>query len=261
MTSYHGGKQRIGKKLAKVIYDESMDISEEEGFQIKGYCEPFSGMLGVFQHIPELFKEHKPELEYKAGDKNQSVIMMWKAVQQGWKPPSNVSGEEYDRLKNAPDSAMKGYVGHQYSFGGQYFKGYAPKYGKTLDSSDASSRVVKISTKLSDVLFSYGSYEQYSNLRNCVIYCDPPYDSTEQHYRKSFDSKKFHDWCKRMSNNNIVFVSEYTAPREFEQIWSSTSKLTGVSKSQGKHKSKIRTEKLYLVQSHPNNTVDLLHQN
>jgi hypothetical protein len=46
MTAYHGGKQRIGKKLAQVIYDESMDISEEEGFQIKGYCEPFSGMLG-----------------------------------------------------------------------------------------------------------------------------------------------------------------------------------------------------------------------
>jgi hypothetical protein len=57
MTSYHGGKQRIGQKLAQVIYDESMDISEEEGFQIKGYCEPFSGMLGVYKYIPELFKE------------------------------------------------------------------------------------------------------------------------------------------------------------------------------------------------------------
>jgi len=26
MTAYHGGKQRIGKQLAQVIYDEAMDI-------------------------------------------------------------------------------------------------------------------------------------------------------------------------------------------------------------------------------------------
>lgn len=247
MTAYHGGKQRIGKKIAQIIVEESIDMSEEEGWNIKGYCEPFCGMLGVYQHIPELFEENKFKLKYNAGDVNKSVIMMWKAAQKGWKPPKTVSEKKYNQLRDGSDSAEKGYVGHQYGFGGKYFKGYAPKYGKTLDSSDASSRVVKISTKLSDVLFSYGSYEQYSNLRNCVIYCDTPYDSTEQHYRKSFDSKKFHDWCKRMSNNNIVFVSEYTAPREFEQIWSSTSKLTGVSKSQGKHKSKIRTEKLYVL--------------
>jgi DNA adenine methylase len=258
MTSYHGGKQRIGKKLAKVIYDESMDISEEEGFQIKGYCEPFSGMLGVFQHIPELFKEHKPELEYKAGDKNQSVIMMWKAVQQGWKPPSNVSGEEYDRLKNAPDSAMKGYVGHQYSFGGQYFKGYAPKYGHASDSSRAVKRVMNIAKKVSNVSFSAKPYTQYTNLKNYVIYCDPPYSNKEQWYKGSFDSEEFYEWCRYMAQDNIVFVSEYKAPKDFEKIWSKVVKITGL---QVKGAYTSRSENLYLVQSHPNNPVDLLHQN
>ncbi len=62
MTVYHGGKQRIGKQLAKVIVQESLDIADDEGWSIKGYCEPFCGMLGVYQHIPELYNE---KLDYK----------------------------------------------------------------------------------------------------------------------------------------------------------------------------------------------------
>lgn len=43
MTAYHGGKQRIGKEIATVIADMTQDVT------IKGYCEPFCGMLGVYQ--------------------------------------------------------------------------------------------------------------------------------------------------------------------------------------------------------------------
>ena len=244
MTAYHGGKQRIGKKLAQVIYDESMNISEKDGFQIKGYCEPFCGMLGVYQHIPEKFEDQKPNLEYKAGDTNQSVIMLWKAVQQGWVPPCKVSEIEYNRLKNAPDSAKKGYVGHQYSFGGQYFKGYAPNYGKSSDSSPAVKRVTNIAKKVSNVSFSAKPYTEYSKLKNYVIYCDPPYNNREQWYKGCFDSDKFYEWCREMSENNIVFVSEYNAPDDFQKIWSKDVKITGLQ-CKGTYIS--RTENLYLV--------------
>jgi len=87
MASYHGGKKRIGKELANIIVDETMDIIEEDDFEIKGYCEPFCGMLGVYQHIPELFEEEGLKLKYKAGDTNKSVIMMWNKAKKGWKPP------------------------------------------------------------------------------------------------------------------------------------------------------------------------------
>ena len=246
MTSYHGGKQRIGKKLSDIIIEESIQISEEEEWSIKGYCEPFCGMLGVYQHITD--NDDFKKIKYKAGDNNKSVIMMWKKAQNGWKPPIRVSEKRYNQLKNGKDSAEKGYVGHQYGFGGKYFKGYAPKYGKTIDSSDASNKVVKIAKKLKDVSFSHGLYTQYSNLKDYVIYCDPPYNSTEKHYTSdSFNNKDFYEWCRYMSEHNIVFLSEYKAPKDFTEIWSSTSKLTGVSKSQGKHKSKSRTEKLYVI--------------
>jgi hypothetical protein len=71
MTAYHGGKQRIGKQLAEVIVDESIE------------------MLGVYRHIPELFEEEGFEdLQYLAGDANESVVLMWRAAQKGWRPPA-----------------------------------------------------------------------------------------------------------------------------------------------------------------------------
>ena len=240
MTSYHGGKQIIGKKLAQVISDKTKEIN----FKVKGYCEPFCGMLGVYQHI----LDHFSDIEYNAGDINNNVINMWESAQQNWIPPTIVTEEEYNILKNETDSsAQKGYVGHQYGFGGKFFKGYAVKYGKKIDSTTASNRVVKIAKKLKLVKFSHGDYTQFSNLEGYVIYCDPPYINTETHYASSFKSKDFYDWCRTMSKNNLVFVSEYNAQDDFIEIWSKSSKLSGVSKSEGKHKSKVRTEKLYLL--------------
>jgi hypothetical protein len=108
MTSYHGGKQRLGKQLAEIIVDTSLDIAEEEDFDIVGYCEPFCGMLGVYRHIPEFFEEESYDnLTYLAGDGNGSVIKMWKAAQNGWKPPTICSEKTYNKLKNSPDSALK----------------------------------------------------------------------------------------------------------------------------------------------------------
>ena len=48
IACYNGGKQRIGKRLSSIIAEESLDIEDEYDFTIKGYCEPFCGMLGVF---------------------------------------------------------------------------------------------------------------------------------------------------------------------------------------------------------------------
>jgi DNA adenine methylase len=216
MTLYHGGKQRIGKELANIIYETSLEISEDENFKIKGYCEPFCGMLGVYRHIPELFKDNKPKLKYKAGDINESVIMMWKAAQKGWKPPISCSEDHYNDLKkNKNPSAEKGFLGHQLGFSGQFFHGYSPNYGIKINIlKSASERVFKISQNLKDVNFRYGSYTQYSNLKGYVIYCDPPYTSSTQFYKNSFDTKKFWEWCNMMSKNNIIFISEYNAPKK-----------------------------------------------
>lgn len=246
MTAYHGGKQFIGKKIAEVIYDISIEIEKDENFEIKGYCEPFCGMLGVYQHIPSLFKKY-PQLKYKAGDINRSVILMWKESQKGWKPPTKCTEEYYNKLKyNNKDSAEKGFIGHQCAFGGIYFGSYALKYGKSPNSiKQGSNNVKKVTEKVKNVKFSYGEYTQFSNLKGYIIYCDPPYSKTFQ-YKKSFNNNKFWEWCDIMSKYNIVFISEYDKPKDIEAdlVFSKTSKLTG---NFIKKDNKSRTEKLYVI--------------
>jgi DNA adenine methylase len=225
MTSYHGGKKRIGKKLAKIIYDKSNEFD----FVIKGYCEPFCGMLGVYQHIPELLSEgHSArKIKYLAGDINKSVIMMWQKAQNGWKPPiTKISKKKFNDLKyNGKFSAEKGFIGHMYTYRAVFFDGYfAHNMSKIKHNAE---NVEKIAEKTIDVKFSSGNYERYSKLKNYIIYCDPPYQDTEQRFyvgneykdRLQFDSKKFWNWCRMMSKNNIVFISEYKAPKDFKLVW------------------------------------------
>ena len=45
-------------RLSSIIVEESLDIEHEYEFKIKGYCEPFCGMFGVYKHIPDLFDNH-----------------------------------------------------------------------------------------------------------------------------------------------------------------------------------------------------------
>lgn len=253
MTAYHGGKQRIGKKIAKIIYEESLDIEDEFNFIIKGYCEPFCGMLGVYQHIPGLFEDHKPKLKYKAGDVNKSVIKMWQAAQKGWKPPKKVSKKEFEKLKyDNKASAIKGYVGHAYTYRGVFFDSYFKGAQSKITTNE--KRVSKIAEELNNVSFSFGSYTRYSNLKGYVIYCDPPYEGTmSKYYEGTSDRKKldfnhaeFWNWCRKMAKDNVVFVSSYKAPKDFECIFSSSHKLTGVSAGKNNN-SKRRTEKLFII--------------
>ena len=241
MTAYNGGKQHIGKRIADIIYEISTAIEAAEGsVRIKGYCEPFCGMLGVYRHIPKLFEDHRPKLTYKAGDTNKSIILMWKRAQKGWHPPTQkITRAQYNTMAaSRRSSAIKGFYGHLYGSRGQYFRSFDPKVDKNLVEL-SSKRIEKISNQLDLVIFSNSSYEQYSRMRWSIIYCDPPsickeckrrsrspqLSSFQSHYKDDkdqkvyFDSEKFWDWCRKMAKYNIVFVSEYEAPSDFALVW------------------------------------------
>lgn len=96
--------------------------------------------------------------------------------------------------------------------------------------------------KIMDVEFLCGDYRnnKYADLKGAVIYCDPPYQGTTKYATDSFDYDAFWDWCRKMSKDNYVFVSEYNAPDDFECIWSK-----GVTTSLKVHEHENRTEKLF----------------
>ena len=35
----------------------------------------------------------------------------------------------------------------------------------------------------------------------------------------NFPHEAFYDWCRELSKNNIVLISEYNMPNDFECIW------------------------------------------
>ena len=218
---YHGGKFRHGKEIADVI----KKIYDKQDKQIiRGYIEPFCGMCGVFQHIASLLPSN---LKYVASDQHESLILMWKALQNGWKPPKDCSVNRYNKLKYSSPSAEKAYVGFSLGYGGQFFRGNRKLYkGKHVDKSETMCILGRI--VLNHVKFSRQGYEKYNdNVRGYIIYCDPPYNNRESRYYSDsknsptlikFDSEKFWSWCRKMSKHNIVIVSEFSAPPDFKSV-------------------------------------------
>jgi len=211
MTGYHGGKKRIGKEIADSIYNMVHCIEKDSGIKFKGYCEPFCGMLGVYQHIPELFEDHKPKMKFKAGDINESVIKMWKKAQGGWKPPIKCTKKYYMELRNKPtSSAEKGFIGSACAYRGIYF---SSTFDNRRNVEHASDNVRRVSQTLKNVDFNHEMYSQFSHLKDYIIYCDPPYFSKSQFYdekknKLSFDYGAFYDWVEKLSENNLIFISE-----------------------------------------------------
>lgn len=60
----------------------------------------------------------------------------------------------------------------------------------------------------------------YQNVKipaNAVVYCDPPYFGKEK-YKINFDYSRFHEWLR--GTDFPVYVSEYSMPEDFAELWS-----------------------------------------
>ncbi len=207
---YFGGKQRIAKEIVNVMqpYIYSADL----------YLEPFVGSGAVIAQV-----NHDNRI---GSDANEALVTMHNALLNGWIPPEHISEEEYKNLKKAKDvnDPLTAFAGFGCSFSGKWFGGYA------RDSKDdhSNSRSYAKSTKTA-VLKTLNGYKGASfvfsdyrahNPENAVIYCDPPYQGTTKYDAVgAFDSVAFWDWVREQSKKNVVFVSEYTAPDDFEVVW------------------------------------------
>lgn len=177
---------------------------------------------------------------------------MWNEMQQGWIPPSHISEEEYNNVRtnkeNYPDYYV-GYVGFHCTFGAKYFGGYARGFksdGVTPrdESNEAYRNTMKQLPNVMDVEFTCENYLE-KDIENAVIYCDPPYQGTTKYETGAFDYDSFWDWCRRMSQKNIVIISEYNAPEDFKCIWEKEH-LANFDYNRGDDtKSKVRIEKLF----------------
>ena len=218
---YLGGKHGIGKLLAEFM------IKKCPPETVNGYIEPFCGSLGVFKNMTD--KGYK---KYIASDFQPDLIEMWKKIQNNkLKIPNEISEEMYNKLKHSKSpNALKAVAGFGLSFGGKFFAGYAQKWAGNsgrnfLNEFKNSIEKIKPKIKDSNIHFYNKSYTEY-NPSNMLIYCDPPYKSTEGYSTGEFDHDKFWETMRKWSKNNCVFISEESAPSDFTIVWKKQKRRT-----------------------------------
>lgn len=239
---YIGSKSRIASEIISVM---QADIDKASA-----YIEPFVGGANVIDKV-----NHPLRIGI---DGNPYLIAMWQAIQKDWEPPETITKEEYEwikknRNKNFFKKHFVGFVGHNCSFSGDWFAGYAgtnePNRNRCLE---AKNNILKQKDLLKEVKFLYGHYKNCQKNRYVpfhakltgrnVYYCDPPY--YEGHIYKGsdydFDHPTFWDWCRKRAIKDIVYVSDYYAPTDFQLVWEKE-----ITVNAHQNQSKKATEKLF----------------
>lgn len=233
---YMGNKNRLSKELVPII----QKYIDESGYN--KYLEPFCGGCGIIDKI---------RCEHRFGsDIHKYLIAFLKALSNGYEPPYDISEVEYKHIKEHqseyPDELL-GYVGFQLSFGAKWFDSFRrDKQGKRNYSHEAYRNVMKQAPNLKGIKFNCCDFRTIKNISNFVIYCDPPYRGTTKYAVDEFPYKEFYDWCREMSKDNIVLVSEYYMPDDFECIWSKETKVLIDSNKVDSDSKNNRVEKLFI---------------
>lgn len=224
---YMGSKSRIAKYIVPII----QRYIDESGTNT--YIEPFVGGANVIDKI---------RCPTKIGsDNNPYLIALLQHVQNGEPLYNEVPRELYNKARDDYKRGISelegwqiGNIGFLASFNGRFFDGgYARSgYEKVKEGRgyrlryrdyyrESKDNLLKQAPNLKGIQFSMRDYRYgFGNLRNAVIYCDPPYENVKQyHNSKDFDYDYFWNWCREHSQHNAVIISEQNAPNDFDCIW------------------------------------------
>ena len=237
---YVGSKNRLAKELTPIIQSYITDDT-------KGYLEPFVGGANMIDKI---------SCNNKFGcDIHEELIELLKYIQNTNNVlPITITEEEYNKVRLNKDKYEKwyiGFIGFCATFGAKYFGGYARGFKEDKITprdipAESIKNIEKQRKNLQNIKFKCCSYDEINkNIKDFVIYCDPPYKGTLK-YTTDFDYDKFYKWCKEMSKTNIVLISEYWMPEEFECIWEKKTTVRIDSNKKSKDKKMERTEKLFI---------------
>ena len=216
-------------------------LAEAEKQGITHWVEPFVGGANMIDKVPSTFKR----IGYDINPHTiEALIAIRDLVDE---LPDSVSEAEYKELKGTPPSPISSWLRYVTSFGGKFENGYARETGS--DSSTfvgyGKRNALKQSPNLQGVRLGEKSYDEI-DVTNTLIYCDPPYQGTTSYKTAPFDHDKFFKWCRDMkAKGNVVFVSEYNAPDDFECVWQGEIKTNFAStRKQATH---TAVEKLFKV--------------
>ena len=210
---YMGSKRRIAKHILPII------LEDRKPGQV--YVEPFCGGCNTLRLVKG------PRI---GADSHFYLMAFWKAFQSGWWPPEKITEEEYYRIRSNKDEyppELVGYVGFNLCFGSRFLAGWARGLnhkGHSRDYHDESLRALKKHVDqlvTPEVTFIHSDYQDLEIPEHSLIYCDPPYKGARKYIGTLFDHDEFFAWCReKRSEGHTLFVSEKSAPSDFECVWS-----------------------------------------
>lgn len=215
-----GSKSRIVNDILPIIHQRIKD------YNIKTYIEPFCGGCSV---IDKVVCDKKI-----ASDNQKYLIALFQNLDKIHTLPELVTKEHYSEVRDCynkgktyfPDWYI-GAIGFLASYSGRFFdggfngQGFLDGRSKRNYYDEAKRNLLKQLPRLKDIQFQYGDYEElYSDMKDCLLYCDIPYQNVKQYNTShNFDYNRFWNWAEKMSEKNIVLVSEYQAPENWDCIW------------------------------------------
>lgn len=216
---YQGSKNKIAKYIVPIIQKYIDDNN------ITTYIEPFCGGLNIIDKI-----KCKNRI---ASDYNEDLIALLKYAQKDNDlsiAPEECSFEHYadvrENRKQGTNKYSKEYtalIGYCASYGGRYFDGGYGRDSKGGRSiyTERLKNLKEQAPLLNDIHLFCRDYKDYLNfnIKNALFYLDPPYKGTKQYSKQNINYDEFYDFCKKLSKNNIVIISEYNMPDDFECIW------------------------------------------
>ena len=222
---YQGGKSRIAKPISEVIINEvSRWKVKDSDFDCGSNRERESNQTFVSLFCGSCVVEAKLAPHFDrviCNDKHEYLIEMLKGVQSGYELPEHISEEEYKYIKSHKDEdkILTGFVGFGCSFGGKFFGGYARNKEQTNYALQSKKSLLKDMIYLPNVEFTCLDYRDVDIPNGSIVYADPPYANTTTYQGQKFDSEAFWEYMRQISKHNQVFISEQTAPDDFECIW------------------------------------------
>ena len=229
--AYVGGKSKGAEHIIAIL--------NQKKYNNMPYLEPFVGYGHILRRV-----ENKKS--YQVSDGNPLVVSLLQGVQNKGNKYPEISHEQYYKLKpKVGDTSFKRAIAaFCYSYNGKEWGGYtlASSCETRVNYPQERKNYYDLLRKNEQFMKSKITHCDYKKWKpkGYLIYCDPPYARTTG-YSPDFDHKVFWATMRKWSKNNIVYISEYNAPKDFKCV----AKKAKTQSLNGKGAGKVVYEKLF----------------
>jgi site-specific DNA-adenine methylase len=214
-----GSKARYSKFIVPIL----QKVIDENN--ITTYIECFVGGCNIIDKI---------QCENKFGyDRSDTLIALLQAAQTGMQNVlADGNRELWDKGKGyvkdgvMPEDMTLAEIGAMEFFASYCNGGFPRGYAKNTETrnyfAEARRNLEAQAPNLEGIIFKCQEYQDLEPVSGAVIYLDPPYQNTKTYgyaNQKQMDYTHFWDWVRELSKDNYVFISEQSAPDDFEVVW------------------------------------------